>query len=113
MAKNVETTANKKELEDLVSALGENRLPLRKPCMQGTRTAILQEIENDIKNVNGHALPPRLGFSCRLMHICRQQRRFLKVMFTLYWNPRSLKSIMSLNSDYDSSAFFNFSKSSM
>ena len=63
-----------------------------------------------------HALPPRLGFSCRLMHICRQQCRFLKVMFqqnsgqTLLWNPRSLKSRMSLNSDYDSSIFFDFFK---
>ena len=56
IAKNVETAANKKELEDLVSALGENRLPLRKPCMQGTRTAILQKIENDIKNVDGHSV---------------------------------------------------------
>ena len=34
-------------------ALGENRLPLRKSCMEGTRTAILQEIENKIKNVDG------------------------------------------------------------
>ena len=53
MAKNMETAADKKELEDLVSALGENRLPLRKPCMEGTRTAILQKIEDEIKNVNG------------------------------------------------------------
>ena len=49
----METAADKKELEDLVSALGENRLPLRKPCMEGTRTAILQKIEDEIKNVNG------------------------------------------------------------
>ena len=33
-------------------ALGENRLPLRKSCMEGTRTTILQEIENEIENVN-------------------------------------------------------------
>ena len=46
-------TANeKKELDDLVRALRENRLPLRKSCMEGTRTTILQEIENEIKNVN-------------------------------------------------------------
>ena len=52
MAKSVETAADKKELDDLVAALGENRLPLRKPCMGGTRTTILQEIENEIENVN-------------------------------------------------------------
>jgi len=51
--KNSKMAADKKELEDLVSALGENRLPLRKPCMEGTRTAILQKIEDEIKNVNG------------------------------------------------------------
>ena len=67
MAKNAKTatdkesddlrsTLGKKELDDLVSTLGENRLPLRKPCMQGTRTAILQKIENDITNVNGHSV---------------------------------------------------------
>jgi len=26
---------------------------IRKPCMEGTRTAVLQEIENETKNVNG------------------------------------------------------------
>ena len=67
MAKNAKTAADKesddlksalgkKELDDLVSALGENRLPLRKPCMQGTRIAILQKIENDIKNVDDHSV---------------------------------------------------------
>jgi len=44
---------DKKELEDLVSALGANRLSLRTPCMEGTRIAILQEIEDEITNVNG------------------------------------------------------------
>jgi len=43
----------KKELDDLMRILGENRLPLRKPCMEGTRTTILQEIEDEIKDVNG------------------------------------------------------------
>ena len=49
----VETAADKKELDDLVSAIGDNRLHLREPCMAGTRTAILQEIEEKIKNVDG------------------------------------------------------------
>jgi len=53
MAKNAKAAADKKELDDLVSALGENRLPLSKSCMEGTRTTILQEIENEIKNVDG------------------------------------------------------------
>ena len=80
MAKNVETTANKKELEDLVSALGENRFPLRKPCMQGTRTAILQEIENDIKNVNGRSViwirgSPGVGKSALAASIAAQLRK--------------------------------------
>ena len=43
----------KKELDDLLHMLGENRLPLRESCMEGTRTTILQEIENEIKNVSG------------------------------------------------------------
>ena len=46
----------KKELDDLMRTLGENRLPLRKPCMKGTRTTILQEIESDIKNVDDHSV---------------------------------------------------------
>jgi len=52
MAKNAKMAADKKELEDLVHALGENRLPLRRSCMEGTRTTILQETEDKIKNVN-------------------------------------------------------------
>jgi len=53
MAKNAKAAADKKQLNDLVSALGEDRLPLRKSCMEGTRTTILQEIEIKIKNVDG------------------------------------------------------------
>ena len=94
MAKNVETTANKKELGDLVSALGENRLPLRKPCMQGTRTAILQEIENDIKNVDGHSViwirgSPGVGKSALAASTaaCRSMR---------HYSPRHLHLSMSL-----------------
>jgi len=53
MTKNAKAASDKKELDDLVSALGEDRLPLRKSCMEGTRTAILQEIEIKIKKVDG------------------------------------------------------------
>ena len=53
MAKNAKMAADKKELEDLVSALGDNKLHLHEPCMEGTRTTILQVIEDDIKNVDG------------------------------------------------------------
>ena len=45
-----------KELDDLVRAIGENRLPLRKSCMKDTRTIILEEIENEIKNVDGPSM---------------------------------------------------------
>ena len=41
-----------KELDDLVRALGGNGLPLRNPCMEGTRLDILQEIETKIKSTN-------------------------------------------------------------
>jgi len=51
MAENAKTAADKKEL---LNALGENRLSLRRPCMEGTRTSILRNIENEIKNVDGH-----------------------------------------------------------
>ena len=76
----METAANKKELEDLVSALVEDRLPVRKPCMHGTRTAILQEIENDIKNVNGHSIiwirgSPGVGKSALAASIAAQLRK--------------------------------------
>jgi len=50
---NAKVVSEQKELDDLVHALGENRLALRKSCMEGTRTAILQEIENEIKNLDG------------------------------------------------------------
>jgi len=53
MAKDAKTATDKKELNDLVSAIGENRLPLRKPCMEGTRTAILTKIQREIKSVDG------------------------------------------------------------
>ena len=53
MAKNAETATNKKELDDLVSALGENRLPLRDPCMEGTRNDVLTKIEREVKSVDG------------------------------------------------------------
>jgi len=45
---NAKVVGEQKELDDLVHTLGENRPPLRKPCMEGTRTTILQEIEDEI-----------------------------------------------------------------
>ena len=51
---NAKVVAEQKELDDLARAIGENRLFLRKPCMEGTRTTILQEIENGIESVDGH-----------------------------------------------------------
>jgi len=40
--------------DNLVCALGENKLFLRKPYMEGTRRSILQEIENGIESVDRH-----------------------------------------------------------
>ena len=51
---NVKAVTEQKELDDLVRALGENKLSLRRPCMEGTRTTILQEIENEIQSIDGH-----------------------------------------------------------
>jgi len=50
----VKAGTEQKELDDLVRALGGNRLPLRKSCMEGTRQTILQEIENKVKSADGH-----------------------------------------------------------
>ena len=55
MAKNAKISADK-ELDELVRTLVENRLFLCEPCMEGTRTTILQEIENKIKNVDGPSM---------------------------------------------------------
>ena len=41
-------------IEKEVSAIGGNRLFLREPCMEDTRYDILQQIETEIKNTNGH-----------------------------------------------------------
>jgi len=51
---NARVDGEKKELDNLVHALGENKLFLRKPCMEGTHTTILQEIENGIESIDGH-----------------------------------------------------------
>jgi len=42
------------ELDDLVRTLGENRLLLRTSCMEGTRTAIIQRIEDQVNKVSDH-----------------------------------------------------------
>ena len=42
------------ELDNLVRALKDNRPILCKPCMEGTRTAIMQEIEWEVNKVDGH-----------------------------------------------------------
>jgi len=42
------------ELDNLLRALGRNRLPLCDPCMAGTRLDILQQIVTEIKSTNSH-----------------------------------------------------------
>ena len=87
---NVKVVTEQKELDDLVRALGENKLPLRRPCMEGTRTTILQEIENKIKNVDGHNLiwirgSPGVGKSALVASITtrlrEQDRHFISFRF--------------------------------
>jgi len=51
---NAKEVVEQKGLDNLVRALGGNRVPLRDPCMEGTRLDILQEIETRIKSTNGH-----------------------------------------------------------
>lgn len=41
-------------LDDWARDLRENRLPLRKPCIEGTCTAILRKIEKETRNVDGY-----------------------------------------------------------
>jgi len=43
----------KKELDDLKHALMGDKLPLRNPCMEGTRNDILTKIEREVKSVDG------------------------------------------------------------
>ena len=67
----------KKDLGDLVSALGGNRLSLRDPCMEGTRLGILQQIETEIKRTDGHNViwirgPPGVGKSALAASITTQ-----------------------------------------
>ena len=51
---NAGEVAEQKQLDDLVRALDGARLPLRERCMPGTRTTILQKIEDEVNNVDGH-----------------------------------------------------------
>jgi len=51
---NAREVAEQKQLDELMRALGGNSLPPREPCMKGTRTTILQEIEDEVNKVDGH-----------------------------------------------------------
>jgi len=51
---NVREVTKRKQLENLVRALGGTRLPLHEPCTPGTRIDILQEIENEVNKGDGH-----------------------------------------------------------
>jgi len=69
--------AEKKELDDLLYMLGENRLPLRKSCMKDTWTIILEEIKNKIKNIDGPSMiwirgSPGVGKSALAASIANQ-----------------------------------------
>ena len=59
---NAKEVSEQKKLDDLVRALGGNRLHLRDPCMEGTRGDILQEIETGIKSTDSHNMIWIRGF---------------------------------------------------
>ena len=50
----VAVVAKQKELGDLVSILGENKLKMHKPCIKDIYSDILQVIETKVKNTGGH-----------------------------------------------------------
>ena len=50
----VAAVAEQKELDDLVSTLGGNKLKMCEPCMEGICSDILQAIETEVKNTGGH-----------------------------------------------------------
>jgi len=50
----VAAVAEQRELDDLVSIFGRNKLKMYKPFMEGTHSDILQAIETEIKNTSGH-----------------------------------------------------------
>ena len=77
MIENSKASAEQKVLDELASALGRSRLSLHKPCMEGTRSAVLQEIENCIKNIDDHNIiwtrgPPGVGESALAASISNQ-----------------------------------------
>ena len=43
-----------KAMEELMDSSRKNRLPLCKPCMEGTRSAVLTTIETEVNSVDGH-----------------------------------------------------------
>ena len=42
-----------KAMDELMDSSRKNRLPLREPCMEGTRNDILQAIESNVKSIDG------------------------------------------------------------
>jgi len=50
----VAVVAKQKELDDLVSTLGRNKLKMHKLFMEGTYSDILQAIETEVKNISSY-----------------------------------------------------------
>jgi len=50
----VAAVAEQRELDDLVSIFGGNKLKMHKPFIEGTYSDILQAIETEVKNTSGH-----------------------------------------------------------
>ena len=50
----VAAVAEQKELDNLVNTLGENKLKMCKPCIEGICSDILQVTETEVKNTGDH-----------------------------------------------------------
>ena len=79
-----------KVMDELIDSSLKKRLPLGKPCMKGTRSAILTTIENEVKSVDGHNMiwirgSPGVGKSALaasiLTRLQDQKRRVISFRF--------------------------------
>ena len=90
--------AEQKELDVLVHTLGENRLFLRKLCMEGTHATILQEIENEIQSVDGHNIiwirgSPGVGKSALAASITARLQEQDCHVISFHFNPTQSTTI--------------------
>ena len=85
-----------------MSALGRKKLKLRKSCMEGTRSNILQAIETEVKNTSGHSMiwirgSPDIGKSAPAASISTQLQD-LNRHLTSFWLYRTQSTTMATDS---------------